>query len=170
MESAENNDHGLGSVERLSCHSRGDVLAPRTPRAGLDAGDSGNGFGSRNCGVLTGQTGRATKLHEASQQERRYAYWTAIGNTPVGPSASRESRLARRSATAKVQGIPAPPAALADFRGGGPFPSRSSKKIPFQDRGCIFSKAPIVQVVAFRLVFGAVLMVPPATWSSSSAA
>ena len=37
-------------------------------------------------------------------------------------------------------------------------------------RGCIFSRAPIVQVVAFRLVVGAVLIVPPATLSSSSAA
>src|SRR6266550_549020 len=79
MECAENDGQGLGSDDRLSCHSRDDVLAPRTARAGLDAGDSGNGFGSRNRGVLTSQTGRATRLHEASPQERRWAHWTAIG-------------------------------------------------------------------------------------------
>jgi DNA polymerase (family 10) len=31
--------------------------------------DRRNGFGSRNRGFLTGQTGRATRLHEASHQE-----------------------------------------------------------------------------------------------------
>src|SRR5882762_291817 len=79
MECAENDGQDPGGDDRLSCHSRDDVLAPRTARAGLDAGDSGNGFGSRNRGVLTGQTGRATRLHEASQQERRWAHLTATG-------------------------------------------------------------------------------------------
>src|SRR5258707_343409 len=75
MECAENDGQGLGNGDRLSGHSRDDVLSPRTARAGLDAGDSGYGFGSRNRGVLTGQTGWATRLHEASQQERRWAHW-----------------------------------------------------------------------------------------------
>jgi len=34
----------------------------------------------------------------------------------------------------------------------------------------IFSRSPIVQVVAFWLLFDVVLIVPPATWFSRSAA
>jgi hypothetical protein len=43
------------------------------------------------------------------------------------------------------------------------------KKSRLHGRGCIFSRPPIVQVMAFVLVFSAVLMVPPATWSSNFA-
>src|SRR5271167_1376895 len=46
---------------------------------------------------------------------------------------------------------------LRDFEVGGLFPPRSSKKSRLQGRGCIFSKSPIVQVVAFWLLFDAVL-------------
>src|SRR6266436_4751830 len=99
MECAENDGQGLGSDDRLSCHSRDDVLAPRTARAGLDAGDSGNGFGSRNRGVLTSQTGRATRLHEASPQERRWAHWTAIGTG----SALRDLQLLVNSETGNLR-------------------------------------------------------------------
>src|SRR5712671_2835975 len=80
MECAENNDQGLGSDDRLSGRSRDDVLTPRAARAGLDAGDSGNGFGSWNRGVLTSQAGRAIRHHEASRQERDTPKRTAIGN------------------------------------------------------------------------------------------
>ena len=38
-----------------------------------------------------------------------------------------------------------------DFRDGGTFPARSAKKTLLHDCGCIFSRPPIVQVVAFRL-------------------
>src|SRR5882757_4262175 len=79
MECAENDDQGVGSDDRLSGHSRDDVLTPRAARAGLDAGDSGNGFGSGNRGFLTGQAGGALRLHEASRQERDTPKRTAIG-------------------------------------------------------------------------------------------
>jgi hypothetical protein len=58
---------------------------------------------------------------------------------------------------------------LRDFGVEGHFPIKSRKKSRLDGRGCIFSRFPIVQVVAFRLVFGVVL-IPLATWFSSSAA
>ena len=58
---------------------------------------------------------------------------------------------------------------LRDFEVEGHFLLEARKKARLQGRGCIFSRSPIVQVVAFRLVFGAGLIVPPATWSSNSA-
>jgi hypothetical protein len=57
---------------------------------------------------------------------------------------------------------------LRDFEMEAHFLPRSSKKSRLDDRGCIFSGPSIVEVGAFRLIFG--LMVPPATWSSNSAA
>jgi hypothetical protein len=46
---------------------------------------------------------------------------------------------------------------LRDFEVEGHFLLEDSKKSRLQGRGCIFSRPPIVQVVAFRLVFGVVL-------------
>jgi len=57
---------------------------------------------------------------------------------------------------------------LRDFEVETHFLVGVRKKSRLDDRGCIFSGPSIVEVVAFRLVFR--LMVPPATWSSSSAA
>jgi len=50
-----------------------------------------------------------------------------------------------------------------EFREEADFFLEARKKSLLHGRGCIFSRSPIVKVVAFRLVFGAVLMVPPAT-------
>src|SRR3981081_3840466 len=79
MECAENNGQRLGSDNWLSGYSRNDVLTPRAARLGLDAGDSGNGFGSWNRGVLIGQAGRATWLDEASRKERDTPKRATIG-------------------------------------------------------------------------------------------
>src|SRR5260370_33439346 len=51
------------------------------------------------------------------------------------------------------------------FRGDAHFLIEARKKSRLHGRGCIFSRSPIVQAVAFWLVFGAVLIVPLATWS-----
>jgi hypothetical protein len=59
---------------------------------------------------------------------------------------------------------------LRDFEVEGHFLLEASKKSLLQGRGGIFSRSPIVQVVAFWLLFDVVLIVPPATWFSSSAA
>lgn len=47
---------------------------------------------------------------------------------------------------------------ISEISSWGPFPARSSKKSRLQGRGRIFSSSLIVQVVAFRLVFGTVLI------------
>jgi hypothetical protein len=57
---------------------------------------------------------------------------------------------------------------LQNFEVEAHFLLGARKKTLLDGRGCIFSKPSIVEVVAFPLGF--VLMVPPATWSSSSAA
>ena len=59
---------------------------------------------------------------------------------------------------------------LRNFEVEGPFPPRRSKKSRLQGCECIFSGSPIVQIVAFWLLFDVVLIVPPAAWFSSSAA
>jgi hypothetical protein len=56
---------------------------------------------------------------------------------------------------------------LRDFEVEAIFLLEARKKSRLQGRGCIFSRSPIVQVLAFWLVFCAVLMVPPATWSTA---
>jgi hypothetical protein len=58
---------------------------------------------------------------------------------------------------------------LRDFEMEAHFLLEARKKSRLHGRGCIFSRPPIVQVMAFVLVFSAVLMVPPATWSSNFA-
>ena len=52
---------------------------------------------------------------------------------------------------------------LRDFEVEGHFLLEARKKSLLHGRGCIFSRSSIVQVVAFWLVFGAVLIVPLAT-------
>jgi hypothetical protein len=59
---------------------------------------------------------------------------------------------------------------LQDFEVDADFLLEAPQKSRLGGRGCIFSSSPVVQAVVFRLVFGATLIVPPATWSSSSAA
>jgi len=56
---------------------------------------------------------------------------------------------------------------LRDFEVEAHFLLEARKKSRLHGRGCIFLRSPIVQVMAFP---GAVLIVPLATWSSSSAA
>ena len=46
---------------------------------------------------------------------------------------------------------------LPDFEGEGHFLLEARKKSRLQARGCIFSRSPIVQVVAFRLFFDVLL-------------
>jgi hypothetical protein len=59
---------------------------------------------------------------------------------------------------------------LRDFEVEGHFLLEARKKSRLQGCECIFSGSPIVQIVAFWLLFDVVLIVPPAAWSSSSAA
>jgi len=55
---------------------------------------------------------------------------------------------------------------LRNFEVEAHFLLEARKKSRLYGRGCIFSRSPIVQVLVFR----SVLIVPPATWSSNSAA
>jgi len=54
--------------------------------------------------------------------------------------------------------------------GGGPFPPRSSKKISFTWPWLHFLEVSHSSGRGFQASFGAAFVVPPATWSSSSAA
>ncbi len=89
-------------------------------------------------------------------------------------TSGQDDKSLKRVAFARIEpgevSVAGLPAVNLSFGVEAHFLLEARKKSLLQGRGCIFSRSSIVQVVAFRLVFGAVLIVPPATWSSSSAA
>ena len=86
----------------------------------------------------------------------------------------QDDKSLKRVASARLEtgevSVAGLPAVSLSFGVRAHFLLEARKKSLLQGRGCIFSRSSIVQVVAFRLVFGAVLVVQPATWSSSAAA